>query len=61
MGQGGTASQAALGTSRTWGSGRAGKAANGPTSGDGLGVDGGDFEQGAGGAFRPSSPLLPVL
>src|SRR5206468_10291606 len=29
--------------------------------GDGLGVDRGDFEQGSGGSFRPSTPLLPIL
>jgi hypothetical protein len=29
--------------------------------GDSLGVDGGNFEESAGGAFRAPSPLLPVL
>src|SRR5713226_9498758 len=33
----------------------------GQSGGDGLGVDGGDFEQGPGRAFRLSPALLPIL
>jgi hypothetical protein len=33
----------------------------GQSGGDGLGVDGGDFEQGPGRTFRLSPALLPIL